>query len=106
MPAPGFGEKLRAVFGLSPTILCLTGMGDGRIRDVRCGAEPVCTWTIDELRAGDRVRLCARTDGQADLADLNAPNLAIVQRENRCAELRAESSTTAVVSVRNEQAMP
>jgi CheY-like chemotaxis protein len=30
---PGFGEKLRAVFGLSPTILCLTGVDDGRIRD-------------------------------------------------------------------------
>jgi PAS domain S-box-containing protein len=34
MPStPGFGEKLRAVFGLSPTILCLTGLGDGRVRD-------------------------------------------------------------------------
>ena len=32
-PVPGFGEKLRAVFGLSPTILCLTGLADGRIRD-------------------------------------------------------------------------
>ncbi len=31
--APGFGEKLRAVFGLSPTILCLTGLADGRLRD-------------------------------------------------------------------------
>jgi PAS domain S-box-containing protein len=30
---PGFGEKLRTVFGLSPTILCLTGVSDGRIRD-------------------------------------------------------------------------
>ncbi|HMB87261.1 MAG TPA: PAS domain S-box protein, partial [Methylomirabilota bacterium] len=34
MPSdPGFGEKLRTVFGLSPTILCLTGESDGRIRD-------------------------------------------------------------------------
>ncbi|HSE06155.1 MAG TPA: ATP-binding protein [Methylomirabilota bacterium] len=34
MPStPGFGEKLRAVFGLSPTILCLTGLNDGRVRD-------------------------------------------------------------------------
>src|SRR5260370_35549814 len=34
MPSdPGFGEKLRTVFGLSPTILCLTGVSDGRIRD-------------------------------------------------------------------------
>ena len=34
MPStPGFGEKLRAVFGLSPTILCLTGLDDGRVRD-------------------------------------------------------------------------
>ena len=31
---PGFGPKLRAVFGLSPTILCLTGLEDGRVRDV------------------------------------------------------------------------
>ena len=31
---PGFGAKLRAVFGLSPTILCLTGLEDGRVRDV------------------------------------------------------------------------
>jgi PAS domain S-box-containing protein len=34
MPStPGFGEKLRTVFGLSPTILCLTGLADGRVRD-------------------------------------------------------------------------
>jgi PAS domain S-box-containing protein len=31
---PGFGATLRTVFGLSPTILCLTGLEDGRVRDV------------------------------------------------------------------------
>src|SRR5215510_13690292 len=28
------GAKLRAIFGLSPTILCITGLADGRIREV------------------------------------------------------------------------
>ncbi|HEU4439461.1 MAG TPA: ATP-binding protein [Methylomirabilota bacterium] len=57
MPAPGFGEKLRAVFGLSPTILCLTGMGDGRIRDVNDAFLSTSGYTRDEILGRTPVEL-------------------------------------------------
>ncbi|MGH7401912.1 MAG: hybrid sensor histidine kinase/response regulator [Candidatus Rokuibacteriota bacterium] len=48
-PAPGFGEKLRAVFGLSPTILCLTGLDDGRVRDANDAFLSACGYTRQEI---------------------------------------------------------
>ena len=48
-PVPGFGEKLRAVFGLSPTILCLTGLADGRIRDANDAFLSTSGYTRDEI---------------------------------------------------------
>ncbi len=47
--APGFGEKLRAVFGLSPTILCLTGLADGRIRDANDAFLSTSGYTREEI---------------------------------------------------------
>ena len=50
MPStPGFGEKLRAVFGLSPTILCLTGLGDGRVRDANDAFLSTSGYTREEI---------------------------------------------------------
>jgi PAS domain S-box-containing protein len=49
MQVPGFGEKLRAVFGLSPTILCLTGVDDGRIRDANDAFLSTSGYTRDEI---------------------------------------------------------
>ena len=46
---PGFGEKLRAVFGLSPTILCLTGVDDGRIRDANDAFLSTSGYTREEI---------------------------------------------------------
>jgi PAS domain S-box-containing protein len=46
---PGFGEKLRAVFGLSPTILCLTGADDGRIRDANDAFLRTSGYTREEI---------------------------------------------------------
>jgi PAS domain S-box-containing protein len=46
---PGFGEKLRAVFGLSPTILCLTGLEDGRIRDANHAFLSASGYTREEI---------------------------------------------------------
>ena len=46
---PGFGAKLRAVFGLSPTILCLTGLEDGRVRDVNDSFLATTGFTRDEV---------------------------------------------------------
>jgi PAS domain S-box-containing protein len=46
---PGFGAKLRAVFGLSPTILCLTGLEDGRVRDVNDAFLHTTGFTRDEV---------------------------------------------------------
>ena len=46
---PGFGEKLRAVFGLSPTILCLTGLADGRIRDANDAFLSTSGYTREEI---------------------------------------------------------
>jgi PAS domain S-box-containing protein len=46
---PGFGEKLRAVFGLSPTILCLTGVDDGRIRDANDAFLSTTGYTREEI---------------------------------------------------------
>jgi len=48
-PVPGFGEKLRAVFGLSPTILCLTGLADGRIRDANDAFLSTSGYTREEI---------------------------------------------------------
>jgi two-component system CheB/CheR fusion protein len=48
-PVPGFGEKLRAVFGLSPTILCLTGPADGRIRDANDAFLSTSGYTREEI---------------------------------------------------------
>ena len=50
MPStPGFGEKLRAVFGLSPTILCLTGLADGRVRDANDAFLSASGYTREEI---------------------------------------------------------
>jgi PAS domain S-box-containing protein len=49
MQVPGFGEKLRAVFGLSPTILCLTGVDDGRIRDANDAFLSTSGYARDEI---------------------------------------------------------
>jgi len=49
MQAPEFGEKLRAVFGLSPTILCLTGVSDGRIRDANDTFLSTSGYTREEI---------------------------------------------------------
>jgi PAS domain S-box-containing protein len=50
MPStPGFGEKLRAVFGLSPTILCLTGLNDGRVRDANDAFLSTSGYTREEI---------------------------------------------------------
>ena len=46
---PGFGAKLRAVFGLSPTILCLTGLEDGRVRDVNDSFLATTGFTREEV---------------------------------------------------------
>ncbi|MGH7398383.1 MAG: PAS domain-containing protein, partial [Candidatus Rokuibacteriota bacterium] len=48
-PGPGFGEKLRAVFGLSPTILCLTGLDDGRVRDANDAFLSTSGYTREEI---------------------------------------------------------
>ena len=54
---PGFGEKLRAVFGLSPTILCLTGLADGRIRDANEAFLAVSGYTREEILGRTPVEL-------------------------------------------------
>ncbi len=41
--------KLRAVFGLSPTILCITGLKDGRIRDVNDAFLRTTGYTREEI---------------------------------------------------------
>jgi PAS domain S-box-containing protein len=58
MPStPGFGEKLRAVFGLSPTILCLTGLGDGRVRDANDAFLSASGYTREEILGRTPVEL-------------------------------------------------
>ncbi len=58
MPStPGFGEKLRAVFGLSPTILCLTGLADGRVRDANDAFLSVSGYTREEILGRTPVEL-------------------------------------------------
>jgi PAS domain S-box-containing protein len=54
---PGFGEKLRAVFGLSPTILCLTGANDGRIRDANDAFLRASGYTREEILGRTPVEL-------------------------------------------------
>src|ERR1700730_6440429 len=54
---PGFGEKLRAVFGLSPTILCLTGANDGRIRDANDAFLRTSGYTREEILGRTPVEL-------------------------------------------------
>src|SRR5580765_5708958 len=54
---PGFGEKLRAVFGLSPTILCLTGLGDGRVRDANDAFLSTSGYTRGEILGRTPVEL-------------------------------------------------
>jgi PAS domain S-box-containing protein len=54
---PGFGEKLRAVFGLSPTILCLTGADDGRIRDANDAFLRTSGYTREEILGRTPVEL-------------------------------------------------
>ncbi len=56
-PGPGFGEKLRAVFGLSPTILCLTGLADGRIRDANDAFLSTSGYTREEILGRTPVEL-------------------------------------------------
>ncbi len=58
MPStPGFGEKLRAVFGLSPTILCLTGLADGRVRDANDAFLSTSGYTREEILGRTPVEL-------------------------------------------------
>ena len=58
MPStPGFGEKLRAVFGLSPTILCLTGLDDGRVRDANDAFLSTSGYTREEILGRTPVEL-------------------------------------------------
>jgi PAS domain S-box-containing protein len=58
MPStPGFGEKLRAVFGLSPTILCLTGLNDGRVRDANDAFLSISGYTREEILGRTPVEL-------------------------------------------------
>jgi PAS domain S-box-containing protein len=58
MPStPGFGEKLRAVFGLSPTILCLTGLSDGRVRDANDAFLSTSGYTREEILGRPPVEL-------------------------------------------------
>ena len=58
MPStPGFGEKLRAVFGLSPTILCLTGLNDGRVRDANDAFLSTSGYTREEILGRTPVEL-------------------------------------------------
>jgi PAS domain S-box-containing protein len=57
MQVPGFGEKLRAVFGLSPTVLCLTGVDDGRIRDANDAFLSTSGYTRDEILGHTPVEL-------------------------------------------------
>ena len=58
MPStPGFGEKLRAVFGLSPTILCLTGLSDGRVRDANDAFLSTSGYTREEILGRTPVEL-------------------------------------------------
>ena len=58
MPStPGFGEKLRAVFGLSPTILCLTGLADGRVRDANDAFLSASGYTREEILGRSPVEL-------------------------------------------------
>ncbi|HEX7785282.1 MAG TPA: PAS domain S-box protein [Methylomirabilota bacterium] len=57
MHVPGFGEKLRAVFGLSPTVLCLTGVEDGRIRDVNDAFLATSGYTREEILGRTPVEL-------------------------------------------------
>ena len=58
MPSdPGFGEKLRTVFGLSPTILCLTGVSDGRIRDANDAFLRTSGYTREEILGRTPVEL-------------------------------------------------
>ena len=58
MPStPGFGEKLRAVFGLSPTILCLTGLADGRVRDANDAFLSASGYTREEILGRTPVEL-------------------------------------------------
>jgi PAS domain S-box-containing protein len=54
---PGFGEKLRAVFGLSPTILCLTGADDGCIRDANDAFLRTSGYTREEILGRTPVEL-------------------------------------------------
>ncbi|HZP39349.1 MAG TPA: ATP-binding protein [Methylomirabilota bacterium] len=56
-PGPGFGETLRAVFGLSPTILCLTGLADGRIRDANDAFLGTSGFTREEILGRTPVEL-------------------------------------------------
>ncbi len=63
MPSgPGFGEKLRAVFGLSPTILCLTGLSDGRVRDANDAFLSASGYTREEILGRTPVELGLWTD--------------------------------------------
>src|SRR5438477_205170 len=58
MPSdPGFGEKLRTVFGLSPTILCLTGVSDGRIRDANDAFLRTSGYTREEMLGKSKMEL-------------------------------------------------
>jgi PAS domain S-box-containing protein len=56
-PGPGFGGKLRAVFGLSPTILCLTGLSDGRVRDANDAFLSASGYTREEILGRTPVEL-------------------------------------------------
>jgi PAS domain S-box-containing protein len=63
MPStPGFGEKLRTVFGLSPTILCLTGLDDGRVRDANDAFLSTSGYTREEILGRTPVELGLWTD--------------------------------------------
>ena len=76
MPStPGFGEKLRAVFGLSPTILCLTGLKDGRVRDANEAFLSTSGYTREEILGRTPVELGLWADP--------------AQREDGIRELRA-----------------
>ena len=67
MQSPGFGEKLRAVFGLSPTILCLSGVADGRIRDANDAFLSASGYTREEILGHTPVELGLWVDpGQRD----------------------------------------
>src|SRR5918911_2056207 len=46
---PGLHARLRAAFALSPTILCVTGLEDGRIREVNDAFLRATGYTRDEI---------------------------------------------------------